>query len=510
MFHSNKLDNYFLGHPKPLFSLFFVEMWERFSYYGIRPLLVLFMTTAMVKGGFGFDDITASSIYGIFVGAIYLSPLVGGWLADNWLGQERALWWGCIVMALGHFCIGLSAVESLSKVAFFVGLTLLVLGTGLFKTCISVIVGYLYKTGDQRRDSGFTLFYMGINLGALIAPLITGICSSNGYWHLGFTAGGVGMLFALSLYAVFARPALNEYARLVELDASWQRELTPATPIVKSIFTFGFFLLVLVGLIFTDIISVDVVKIRSVMTYLIIAALLLYFGYLFVSKRYNSTEKLRILICFLLIIGAALFWSSFEQQGSSFNLFAERYTDRQVGNFEIPTVWFNAVNSLFVIIFAPVLSIIWLKLTKKGLNFDSTIKFAIGMLFAAASFALMAVATQQTISTQAPVSPWYLVTALFLLTIGELSLSPVGLSSMTKLAPKDMKGSMMGLYFISVSLGGLVGSYFGNYVSSDTIGDLPKLFNVLTSFLIISAILLIIIARPIIKKLKSSHPNIEI
>lgn len=195
-----KLDKSFMGHPKPLRGLFLVETWERFSYYGIRPLLILFMTAALASGGFGFDDATASAIYGVFAGMIYLAPLAGGWLADNWLGRERALWWGSFIMALGHLAIGFSAIESMGKTMFFIGLVLLVLGTGLFKTCIVAMIGSLYETKDERRDSGFTIFYMGINLGGFLAPMVTGIFSQQGMWHTGFSIGGVGMLVALLLY----------------------------------------------------------------------------------------------------------------------------------------------------------------------------------------------------------------------------------------------------------------------------------------------------------------------
>lgn len=192
------LDNGFMGHPKPLRPLFFTEMWERFSYYSIRPLLVLFMVATVGSGGFGFDEVTASAIYGIFAGSLYLAAVPGGWLADNWLGQERALWWGSIIIALGHLCIALSAMFGMTL--FFVGLMCIVLGSGLFKTCISVMVGTLYPKGDARRDSGFTLFYMGINIGALLAALIVGVFKEKGMWHVGFGVGGLGMLASLLIY----------------------------------------------------------------------------------------------------------------------------------------------------------------------------------------------------------------------------------------------------------------------------------------------------------------------
>lgn len=214
------LDNGFMGHPKPLRPLFFTEMWERFSYYSIRPLLVLFMVATVGSGGFGFDEVTASAIYGIFAGSLYLAAVPGGWLADNWLGQERALWWGSIIIALGHLCIALSAMFGMTL--FFVGLICIVLGSGLFKTCISVMVGALYTKGDVRRDGGFTLFYMGINIGALLAALIVGVFKEKGMWHVGFGVGGLGMLASLLIYRFSAQKTLTHYAQAKNITPEWE------------------------------------------------------------------------------------------------------------------------------------------------------------------------------------------------------------------------------------------------------------------------------------------------
>ncbi|MDU8924576.1 peptide MFS transporter [Pasteurellaceae bacterium LIM206] len=505
-----EVDHAFLGHPKPLSGLFFVEMWERFSYYGIRPLLVLFMTTAIIKGGFGFDDTTASAIYGIFAGSIYLAPLAGGWLADNWLGQDRALWWGCVIMALGHLSIGLSSIPAVAQPMFFLGLLLLVLGTGLFKTCISVMVGSLYDQQDPRRDAGFTLFYMGINIGAFVAPLITGIFAENGLWHTGFAVGGIGMLIALLIYRFVAQPALHQYSALKGQQVRWDKPEQTVPNIAKVLITIGILAMIVVLLIFTGVISVNVIMIRHVMTYLIIGTLFIYFAYLFLSPKFNRDEKIRLLVCFLLIIGASLFWSSFDQQATSFNLFADRYVDRELFGFTIPTVWFQSIGSIFIVLFAPLMSLVWLKLARRGINPNSMIKFALGMLFAAACFGLMIIATQDVIMHNIRVSPLWLVAALFLLTIGELCLSPVGLSSMTKLAPARIQSVVMGLFFISISLGGLIGSYSGNYVSGETLADLPNLFTVLTIFLVVSALLLIALARPIQRLLQKNDPNAQL
>lgn len=504
---SQKLDKAFLGHPKPLKGLFFVEMWERFSYYGIRPLLILFMTATLMSGGFEMDDATAAAIYGIFGGMMYLTPLIGGWLADNWLGQEKALWWGSIIIALGHLWIGLSGLPSVGKSVFFIGLMFIVLGSGLFKTCISVMVGALYDKDDERRDSGFTIFYMGINIGAMIAPLITGWFAQRSMWHWGFGAGGVGMIVALLLYRFMARPNLQQFVSAKGMTASWQEPKQRVAHVGKGVMIFSALLILVVALAMTGVIYIDPVFIRDGMIYLIVGALFAYFGWAFITPSFSKGEKVRLLVCFLLIIGASLFWSSFEQQPTSFNLFAERYTNRTLFDFEIPTVWFQALNSIFVILLAPVVGWIWVKLASRNLNPSSMVKFALGMLFAAASFAVMTVATNHVIAGDEMVSPLWIAVSLLLLTLGELCLSPVGLSSMTRLAPDRIQGVIMGLFFVSISLGGLIGSISGGYVSGETISDLPKLFTTLTIFLVVSAVVMLLLAKPIDKLLKDTQDS---
>jgi len=429
------LDNGFMGHPKPLRSLFFTEMWERFSYYSIRPLLVLFMVATVGSGGFGFDEVTASAIYGIFAGSLYLAAVPGGWLADNWLGQERALWWGSIVIALGHLCIALSAMFGMTL--FFVGLICIVLGSGLFKTCISVMVGALYTKGDVRRDGGFTLFYMGINIGALLAALIVGVFKEQGMWHVGFGVGGLGMLVSLLVYRFAAQKNLTRYARAKGITAEWERSNDRYKNIGLWVAGFVGLLVAVVLLVSTGTIAFNPEMVAEYMTYIIAAVVISYFAIMFISPRLDKTDKLRLLICFILIIGSTLFWSSFEQQPTSFNLFADRYTDLNVLGFEIPSIWFQSLNPLFILLLAPIVSIIWVKLGNRGLEPSSMAKFALGMLLAAAGFTLMIFASKSILNSDGGLaSPLWLVGSLLLLTLGELALSPVGLSSMTRACPQ--------------------------------------------------------------------------
>lgn len=502
------IDTAFMGHPKPLRSLFFTEMWERFSFYGIRPLLVLFMTTAIASGGLGIDDANASAIYGIFAGAMYLVPILGGWLADNWLGQEKAIWWGSIIIALGHLCIGLSAFLSIKM--FFLGLVFLVIGSGLFKTCISVMVGSLYSKNDARRDAGFTLFYMGINLGAFISPLITGVFKEQGMWHAGFTVGGIGMLISLVVYKVFAKKSLAEFATVKGEEVSWDKPKQVRPNVSKYVGVGAVALAIVIALTMMGVIVINPVSIASMMTYLIAGSVCLYFMYCFLSASFTKAEKLRLLVCFLLLVGSTFFWSSFEQQPTSFNLFAERYTDLQMLGFKIPSVWFQSLNPLFVLIFAPVVSVLWIKLANKNIRPNSMVKFAMGMFLAAAGFVLMIIASQGVVNNGGLASPWWLVGSVFLLTMGELMLSPVGLSSMTKLAPDRMQGVVMGLFFASTALGSLVASFSGDSVSAETLENLPKLFTTLTIFLVVCGVALILVSKPVAKMLREVDKEVEI
>jgi len=499
-----ELDNGFMGHPQPLRPLFFTEMWERFSYYSIRPLLVLFMVATVGSGGFGFDEVTASAIYGIFAGSLYLAAVPGGWLADNWLGQERALWWGSIIIALGHLCIALSAMFGMTL--FFVGLMCIVLGSGLFKTCISVMVGALYSKGDVRRDSGFTLFYMGINIGALLAALIVGVFKEKGMWHVGFGVGGLGMLVSLLIYRFSAQKTLTRYARAKGITAEWEHANDRHKNVGRWVAGFLALLVAIVILVSTGIMPFQPQMVAEYMTYIIAAVVILYFAIMFISPRLDKTDKLRLLICFILIIGSTLFWSSFEQQPTSFNLFADRYTDLNVLGFEIPSIWFQSLNPLFILLLAPIISIIWVKLGNRGVEPSSMVKFALGMLLAAAGFGLMIVASKSILTNDSGLaSPLWLVGSLLLLTLGELALSPVGLSSMTKLAPKGMQGQMMGLFFASLAMGNLVAAFFGGNVSADKIEGLPDLFTTMTILLVVTAALLLVLAKPINNMLQKSE-----
>jgi POT family proton-dependent oligopeptide transporter len=491
-------DRKFFGHPRGLSTLFFTEMWERFSYYGIRPLLILFMTAAILDGGFGFERTVAGSIVGIYTACVYLASLPGGWIADRWLGLRKAIWWGGVLIALGHLSIGLSAV--FAQRAFFVGLILIVMGTGLLKPNISAIVGDLYPEGGSRRDAGFSIFYMGINIGALAAPLITGFLGEKVGWHWGFGAAGVGMLFGLILYRMRGDKTLGPIGVRPTAGADEQRRVKMITGIALGA------IVALVVLAMGGVISINPVAIAARMRDAMLAMALIYFGYLFFFAGLNTDEKKRVAVIVVLFIFATIFWSAFEQAPTSLNLFARDFTDRVIFGWEMPVTWVQAVNSLFVILLAPVFAYVWIALGKRGKDPSSPAKFAFGLFFAGLGFLVMVLAANNVISggEAVRVSLWWLTISYFLQTVGELALSPVGLSSMTKLAPRRFVGQMMGVWFLASALGNLIAGIVGGHVDPERLQEMPRLFQRTAMSLFIAAAVLGAMVIPIRRMMRES------
>jgi POT family proton-dependent oligopeptide transporter len=484
----------FFGHPRGLSTLFFTEMWERFSYYGIRPLLVFFMTAALMSGGFGMDRTVASSIVGIYAAAVYLASLPGGWIADRWLGLQRAVFWGGVLIALGHISIALSIV--FARPAFFVGLVLIVIGTGLLKPNVSAIVGDLYPEGGARRDAGFSIFYMGINTGAFIAPLITGYLGERIGWHWGFGVAGLGMIIGVTNYRLRVSRTLGPIGATPRADRAEQSRVRNISLAALAVVA------AVVILSMMGIIHIDAVALAERMSLIILSLVVLYFIYLFFIAGLTTGEKKRVAVIFVLFVFATFFWSGFEQAPTSLNLFARDFTNRTIFGWEMPASWLQSAEAFFVITLAPVFAALWVGLARRGLDLSSPTKFALGLAFAALSFYVMLMASHIVVAGSTPgnalrVSFWWLVLCYFLQSLGELSLSPVGLSSMTKLAPKRFVGQMMGIWFTADALGNLIAGLVGGHVNPNNLNQMPLLFSRTANLLAGAAIVIALLVIPI-------------
>lgn len=499
----------FFGHPKGLSTLFFTEMWERFSFYGLRPLLVLFMAAAVMQGGWGWDRGEASAIVGIYAAFVYLASLPGGWIADKLLGLRKAVLYGGALISLGHLTIGASAFIN-SKVPFFLGLVFIVLGTGLLKPNISAMVGDLYPEGGARKDAGFSIFYMGINLGAMIGQLITGFLGEKIGWHWGFTAAGVAMILGLVQFWIQSPKTLGD------IGAEPTRHPDPAIQAkqesqVKIFTVIGLVILAAVFItVATGTITFSAEVVGTYLAYVLVSIGFLYFAYLFIFGGLNTDEKKRVAVIAVLFVFAAIFWSAFEQTPTALNLFAQDFTNRTIGGWEMPATWFQSVNSAWIILLAPFIAMMWTALGTRNVNLSSPVKFAIGLGFSTLAFVVMILASNIVVgdgTTATLVSPLWLITFYLFLTLGELFVSPVGLSSMTTLSPKRYVGQMMGIWFLASSVGNLIGGLVGGEVDPENLSAMPRLFTTTTLFLGGAALVLIILSVPISKMMRNRSPD---
>ena len=500
------------GHPKGLMTLFFTEMWERFSYYGMRALLILFMTKAIADGGLGFDDPTAGAVYGLYTMGVYLLALPGGWLADRLFGLKKSVWYGGIIIALGHFMMAVPGIEgwvtgntaakislsTLDTTCFFLGLLLIVLGTGLLKPNISSIVGQLYPAGSSKRDAGFSIFYMGINIGGFIAPLA---CASVAEYdmHLGFGLAGLGMIFGLIQYKLTGS-SLDGYGEVPVVQTTAEQV---AQKKLKSITSgIGLVGLVVIGILFSGIVTIDAAAIAKSSGVVIALVAAGYLGYVIAFGGLSKADKNKVGVIAILFFFSAMFWSGFEQAGSTLNLFAERFMDRTVLGWEVPTGYFQSINSLFIIIFAPFFAALWVWLGRKNLEPSSPLKFICGLAMLGVGFFVMYFATKIAASGELAAPSWLIITFLFH-TFGELSLSPVGLSLVTKLAPKGYGGQMMGIWFLSVALGNLFAGLIAGEASGGSeegLAAMPDQF-MLIVYTVMGSALVLLLLKPVLKKM---------
>jgi POT family proton-dependent oligopeptide transporter len=428
------------GHPRGLSTLFFTEMWERFSYYGMRAFLILYMVNAL-----GFTDKYAGKIYGNYTAGVWAAAIVGGIIADRWLGQYKSVLIGGIIIALGHFTLALHALPF-----FYAGLSLIVIGTGLLKPNVSGVVGALYDPADTRRDAGFSIFYMGINLGAFIGPIIAGWLAQKVDWHLGFACAGVGMSLGLVQYVLGRRhlqPAIERLARRPKPAA-----LATAEPSA---------------------------------------------GFL----GFNLTEWKRIAAMAVFFVLAAVFWGAYEQAGSSLNLFGDRYTTLRILGFDFPSSWYVSVQAIFVIILAPAFAWLWIRLGKYEPTTPT--KFAFGLFFVGLSFVFLlipAAAIQGAPGLR--VSPFWLIGCYFIQELGELCVSPVGLSVFTKLAPVKIVGMMLGVWFLADSVGNKAAGFAAGFIST---APLPQLFGVVGAVCIGASLVAFVIIKPVKQLMGGVH-----
>ncbi|HEX9630052.1 MAG TPA: oligopeptide:H+ symporter [Pyrinomonadaceae bacterium] len=574
-------DRGFFGHPRGLSTLFFTEMWERFSYYGMRAILTLYMTKALAEGGLGFDEKYAALIYATYVSSVWYLPLIGGWLADRVFGARRAVLIGGIIIACGHYSMAVN-----THLNFYAGLILIATGTGLLKPNISAMVGQLYQEKDQRRDAGFSIFYMGINLGAFLSPIIVGFLAQhpwfrhfissmgfdpNSAWHWGFGAAGVGMTLGLVQYLLPFTIKMNPKAFRIligalgglaigELAGLFIRLIWPLPALTFAFLGFVIGVILALWMNSRNQKSDDssgypkgklfwlmhghplnevgkspqpkserktasgdkaeggfdaVIVGLAVLGALIGAALGFYFGdagfvsalfptvvgffagYLIGTTRLlNGDELKRVLVIFILFIFSILFWMTYEQAGSSLTLFADRMTQTTVFGWQYPSSWFQSVPAIFVIIFAPMFAALWQKMGDRQPS--SPGKFIYGLFFAGMAFVVVTIASMM--GANGRVSPWWLVAVYLIQTFGELCLSPVGLSTVTKLSPARMVGLMMGVWFLSISIGSYIAGLTTRLFEGNDNAVLTRGFAIFAGITLAAALVLAVLT-PLIKKL---------
>lgn len=439
----------FFGHPRGLATLFFTELWERFSYYGMRALLVLYMTaeTMTSNPGLGFSVGKATAIYGLYTFFVYVLSLPGGWVADKLWGQRKAVFVGGCIIAAGHFSMAVPVTTF-----FYLGLALIVIGTGLLKPNVSSMVGDIYPEGGARRDAGFSIFYMGINLGAILGPLLCGIVGEGYNWHWGFSLAGFGMILGLISYKYgfdYLRGAgelkTGESEEILNARSRKFYSILSAVAAATIIFVF---------LMNTGVINLTLQELAGNLGAAAVAITVLFFGYIIFFGGHTKDEKKKLGVIFWLFILAALFWSGFEQAGSSLNLFAKDLTDRVILGWEAPASTLQLINPFFIVVMAPVFGWLWTWLAARNTNPSIPVKFGLGLFGLSAGFFVLSWGAANA-TAENPVGPEWLVVTYFLHTCGELALSPVGLSSMTKLAPKGRVSQMMGIWFVATAVGNL-------------------------------------------------------
>jgi POT family proton-dependent oligopeptide transporter len=459
-----------LGHPAGLFLLFLVEMWERFSYYGMRGLLVLYLVQSALPGpnpGRGWSRGEASVLYGWYTGLAYLLPIVGGWVADELLGTHRSMVVGGLLIALGHVVLAVSGIGSLASTdagmsVFVFGLALIVIGTGHFKPCVSVMVGQLYAPHDARRDAAFTIFYMGINLGAFLSAFVCGTLGERVGWHWGFGSAAVGMLAGLALYLTLRRRLLGD----IGAPPPGRPNLALPSALV------GVALAALFALLYhARVLAAVAARVPGRAAALVLGALAVAWAVRFVV-RLDPRERGPTATIFVFMLFNAVFWLAFEQAGSSLNLFTDLRTDRRLDGFDVPTTWFQSVNAGLIFVLAPLFAALWSRLGRRGRDPRQPVKIALGLAFLALGYVFMVWAGRIAADPALKAPMIFVLATYFWHTVGELCLSPTGLSYVTKAAPERYVSLLMGVWFISTFLANLGGGLVASQVEAIERGEI--------------------------------------
>ena len=481
------------GHPRGLMTLFFTEMWERFTYYGMRALLVLFLADA-VRGGFGLDDKTATAIYGLYISLSYILCLPGGWIADRLIGARRAVFHGGILITIGNLLLALGNTPA----TFYAGLIVIAFGVGLLKPNVSAMVADLYPEGGGRRDAGFTIFYMGINLGAFLGPIVTGWLAVNYGWQYGFGSAAVMMAVGVVQFRLFQNNLGNAGTHVSSGESDSSAVDTRKGWLAVGAATAAVAVAYLLAL--TGIVTIDPLSLAQTTGAVLVTVAALYFAYMLLFASLDPVEKKRMVVILFLFIGCALFWAGFEQTGASLNLFAERYVDRvlEAIDFEIPTAWFQSVNSIFILIFATPFSMLWVALAKRNMNPSAPAKFGFALILLGIGFLFM-VAAANVVVAGGKAAPTLLILTYLLHTWGELCLSPVGLSYVTKLAPARYVSQMMGVWFLATSVGNLAAGLLSGIFETDNIAAMPGQFMQFVYFICGAGIVLLLLSKPVKK-----------
>lgn len=462
----------FFGHPRGLGTLFFTEMWERFSYYGMRALLVLYMTAAAARGGLGLDAEHAGAVYGLYAAGSYLCTLPGGWLADRLFGQRSCVFWGGVLIALGNLLLALPGRVEI----FYLGLMVVALGTGMLKPNASCLVGELYKgESGSRRDSAFSIYYLGINLGAFIAPFVAGTIGETRGYHLGFLAASVAMTLGVIQYR-----ATGHWLGSAGLkpQAGTDRERRRS----RRLFLAGIVLLgAVVVATASGAVHLDVFELASAGGILMGALAVIVFGGVLAFGGLSGTERKRVLVIAVFFLSSAIFWAGYEQAGSTLNLFARDHTDRSfLGSWfasgQHPVTWYQSFQAIFILLLAPVFAWVWLALGRRHRDPSAPAKFGWGLLQLGLSFLVMMVAARLVYTSGHRVLPGWLIVTYLLQTTGELCLSPIGLSNVTKLAPERFAGQMMGTWFLGTAVGELAAGLIGGEVASGSLAEMSTQF----------------------------------